>query len=532
MADLFWPADIVPSSVEWRIIDSTAVFNSALSGVTRTVSRPGTRLACTLNFSALSGQDRGRVQGILAGLRGRSNRIWIYDNSYTQRGSFPATELVENNTFAASTGWTSAASYSLALQDRVMRAARLSTGATASMLHRTTGSTTVAYAAYALRAFFSQGRGSFTSFGQRIGTSAGTGNIYEVGGTAYGMRVDTTTVGSNTSVYYGLIDGQTSGTVAGDFISIPYTSLSRCAVVDNGLNALTYSDQIDNAAWAKTKSTCAGANINAFTAPDGTLTGDRLVESSDAGNEYHYITQTTTKAASAQWWTISGTFRAGDGGTIRDRVNLKLGDSTNAAECIFDLTAGTAGTPTNIGTVTNGKSYIQSLGGGWYHCSLVCLLPAAMTNINFQFFLVSSVSILYTGNGAGNIGVWRLGAAASQYPVRLTQTTTAAVTGTSQTGAALHLKALPASTNSLLLPGDWVECSGQLNMVTAPLNSDAAGLGYLQLQRSFTTAPADNAPVIVNRPMGRFLLAEDEVSWGSRPGILSDFSVSFVEDIA
>ena len=532
MAELFWPADIVPSSVEWRIIDSTAVFNSALSGVTRTVSRPGTRLACTMNFQAMSGQDRGRVQSVLANLRGRSNRIWLYDSSYAQRGAFPAPELVENNTFAASTGWTSGASHSLVLQDRVMRVARSVTGTSASMLHRSTASTVTAYGAYGLRAFFREGRGTFNSFGQRLGTTAGTGNIYEVGSSSYGLRTNQTTVGNNTSVYYGQIDAQTSGTIAGDYLDVIYTSLARCAVVDNGLNALTYSDQIDNAAWVKTKTTCAGANINAFTAPDGTLTGDRLVESSDAGNEYHYITQTATKPASAQWWNVSGVFRAGDGGTVRDRVNLKLGDVTNATECIFDLTAGTAGTPVNIGTSSSGKAYIQSLGGGWYHCSLICLLPATITTVNFQFFIVSSVSILYTGNGAGNIGVWRLGAAASQYPVRLTQTTTAATTGTSQTGITLNLKALPVSTNSLLLPGDWVECSGQLNMVTAPLNSDAAGLGFLQLQRPFTTAPADNAPVIINRPIGRFLLAEEEVSWSSRPGVLSDFSISFVEDIA
>lgn len=346
------------------------------------------------------------------------------------------------------------------------------------------------------------------------------------------MRVNTTTVGNNSSVYYGLIDGQTSGTVAGDFIDIPYTSLSRCAVVDNGLNALTYSDQIDNAAWGKTNSTCTGANINAFTAPDGTLTGERLVESSDGSNQYHYITQTVSKPATSQWWTIYGAFRAGDGATIRDRVNLKLGFGSDASECIFNLTSGTFGTVTNYGTSTSGKAYMQALGGGWYYCSIVCLLPSTITSVSAQSFIVDATSILYTGNGAGNIGVWRLGAAASQYPVRLTQTTTTATTGTSQTGVALHLKALPASTNGLLLPGDWVECSGQLNMVTAPLNSDAAGLGYLQLQRPFTTAPADNAPVIVNRPMGRFLLAEEDVSWSSRPGVLSDFSISFVEDIA
>ena len=531
MAELFWPADIVPSSVEWRIIDSTAVFNSGLSGVTRTVSRPGSRLACTLNFSSLSGQDRGRVQGILAGLRGRSNRIWLYDNSYTQRGSFPATELVENNTFGSATGWTAGAYHSLVLNDRVMRVARSVVGTAAAALYETAGNTPTTYAGYASRAFLREGRGTFTSTGPRIGTSAG-GSYAGTDTTGYGLKTTQSSSGTSSSLFFSLYDSQTSGTVAGDYFDVLYTSLSRCAVVDNGLNALTYSDQIDNAAWTKNNCSSAGANINAFTAPDGTLTGERLVESSDGSNQYHYITQTATKPASSQWWTIYGAFRAGDGGTIRDRVILKLGDVSNFTECSFDLTAGTAGTASNTGSATSGKSYIQSLGGGWYYCAVITLLPAATTNVNCQAFLVSSTSVLYTGNGAGNIGVWRMGAAASQYPVRLTQTTTAATTGTSQTGVALHLKALPASTNGLLLPGDWVECSGQLNMVTAPLNSDAAGLGYLQLQRPFTTAPADNAPVIVNRPMGRFLLAEDDVSWSSRPGVLSDFSISFVEDIA
>jgi len=531
MAELFWPADIVPSSVEWRIIDSTAVFNSALSGVTRTVSRPGTRLACTMNFSALSGQDRGRVQSVLANLRGRSNRIWLYDSSYTQRGAFPVTELVENNTFAASTGWTAGSYHSLVLQDRVMRVARSVTGTSAAALYETTGSTSTTYAAYASRAFLREGRGTFTSTGARISTTAG-GSYAGTDTTGYGLKTTQSTSGTSTSLFFTLQDSQTSGTVAGDYFDVLYTSLARCAVVDNGLNALTYSDQIDNAAWTKIKCTCSGANANAFTAPDGTLTADRLVESSDAGNEYHYITQTATKPASAQWWTVYGAFRAGDGATVRDKVVLKLGDVSNATDCTFDLTAGTAGTPNNFGSATSGKAYIQSLGGGWYYCALLNILPAATTNVNCQAFIYGASNVLYTGNGTSNIGVWRMGSAASQYPVRLTQTTTAATTGTSQTGITLNLKALPVSTNSLLLPGDWVECSGQLNMVTAPLNSDAAGLGFLQLQRPFTTAPADNAPVIINRPIGRFLLAEEEVSWSSRPGILSDFSVSFVEDIA
>lgn len=532
MADLFWPADIIPSSVEWRILDSTAVFNSALSGVTRTVSRPGSRLACTLNFNALSGQDRGRVQGILANLRGRSNRIWLYDNSYSQRGSFPATELVENNTFLSATGWTTGGFHSLVRQDNAMRVARSTVGTSASALHETAGNTPTTYAGYAARAFLREGRGTFTSTGPRIGTTAG-GSYAGTDTSGYGLKTTQSSSGTSSSLFFSLYDSQTSGTVAGDYFDVLYTSLSRCAVVDNGLNALTYSDQIDNAAWAKTNCTSSGANINAFTAPDGTLTGERLVESTDATNQYHYITQNATKPASSQWWTMYGAFRAGDGGTSRTRTRLKLGSVTDFSEAAFNLSTGAIVATSNSGSSSGAKGYVQDLGGGWYYCALVCLLPSSVTTIACQAFIEDATSgVLYTGNGAGNIGVWRVGAAASQYPVRLTQTITAAVTGTSQTGTALHLKALPASTNGLLMPGDWVECSGQLNMVTAPLNSDGAGLGYLQLQRPFTTAPSDNAPVIINRPMGRFLLADEEVGWSSRPGVLSDFSISFVEDIA
>jgi len=46
------------------------------------------------------------------------------------------------------------------------------------------------------------------------------------------------------------------------------------------------------------------------------------------------------------------------------------------------------------------------------------------------------------------------------------------------------------------------------------------------------TSPADNTPVIFRNPMGRFMLADDRVSWGTRPGIISDVEMSLIEDIA
>lgn len=330
MADLFWPADIVPSSMEWRIIDSTAVFNSALSGVTRTVSRPGTRLACTMNFSALSGQDRGRIQGILANLRGRSNRAWLYDFSYRKRGSFPTSELVTNGFFTSGTnGWSPSSNVALTAADNFLRMTATATGTNPFFY---TGATVTNGATYVARGSFIRGKGGITNL-----TTYLSDNITPVSDFSTTRNFLTTSLTfASTTAFLSLGSGVSTGFAVGDFIDVSYASLSRCFLVD----------------------------------------------------------------------------------------------------------------------------------------------------------------------GAG------------------------------QSGNTINVKSLPASTTGVLLVGDWIECAGQLNMVTAPLSSNSSGLGYLQLQRPFTTTPANNAPIIVNRPMGRFLLAEEEVSWGSRPGILSDFSVSFVEDIA
>lgn len=335
MADLFWPADIVPSSVEWRIIDSTAVFNSALSGVTRTVSRPGTRFGCTMNFQTLSGSDRSRVIGILSGLRGRSNRIWIEDDSYVKQGSLASTELLSNVTFAATTGWTSSnAELVLAADTGKLRLTRTAVVADRSAYASITTANTVQY-------LF------------RAGVIAGRGNVR--------MRL-------------------TLGTTAG------------------GGELVTGS----------TETTAGLKHVTA--AATGTLTYAGVGD------------------------FISG--RAAD--------NFQIIDSPSVSRC-------------------------------------------------------------------------------------------ALVNGASQTGSALWIDALPVSTTGLLKAGDMVAVyttSWELKRLTADLNSNASGQAHMMFEPSLRASPSDNAPISIYRPMGRFLLANEEVSWGSRPGILSDFSISFVEDIA
>lgn len=105
------------------------------------------------------------------------------------------------------------------------------------------------------------------------------------------------------------------------------------------------------------------------------------------------------------------------------------------------------------------------------------------------------------------------------------------VNGGSQTGNALVVDALPASTNGLLLPGDQVQICNELKIVTAPLNSDSSGNGYLQFAPALRSPPDDNVAVVVHNPMGKFLLSEQDNGWMSEPGIHSNAQVSFVEAV-
>lgn len=107
----------------------------------------------------------------------------------------------------------------------------------------------------------------------------------------------------------------------------------------------------------------------------------------------------------------------------------------------------------------------------------------------------------------------------------------ALVNGASQTGGKLIIDGLPTSTNGLAFAGDWFEVNGELKRLTADLNSDGSGNGYLIFEPTLRASPADNTPVVFRSPMGKFMLAEDSAGWSTRPGILSDIELNLIEDV-
>ncbi len=521
--DVLIPPDIPIAEIEWRILDNTAVSTSPLNGVTTTFTRPGTRWGARLSFRNLKDRDRARLLAILASVRGRSGRVYFTsaaDPARTGGYSFP--ELFTNADFSNGvTGWSTTLA-SLTVRDRVSRLTVSAPGSNPQLYQP--GIPVTQYAPHALRSMILAGRGlDSVAVGPATSDAVGQDTAYL---TTRGLVTVPRVMLSATSQSYPVVVAAANGYEAGHYVSVPFTSLARCALVDNGGNYMVQSDAAQTT-WSATNLT---VSANAHTDPNGTSTADGLTEDSSTG--FHYLQQSYTRTSVAEDWCAYA-----EVATIASSRNvaLDLADGAgNGASCVFDLTAGTAGTPSVTGTATNARAFIVNVGNGYWRCYLVARLPAS-TTARMQVLLANGSTLSYAGNGSGRISVWRMGAHRTGVPSRTTATAGTVTPPASQTGSGLYLKGLPASTQNIRAAGDMVEIilptGSQLVRLTAALDSDAAGLGYLQFENPVRVSPADNAAVIFNQPMMRGILTEGP-AWPTRPGLFSDFDIDLIEDIA
>jgi hypothetical protein len=105
----------------------------------------------------------------------------------------------------------------------------------------------------------------------------------------------------------------------------------------------------------------------------------------------------------------------------------------------------------------------------------------------------------------------------------------ALVNGASQTSSSINIDALPVSTAGLARVGDWVQIGNQPCKIVQALDSDSSGAGVLHLAYPPRSTPADNAPVIFNTPMGRFVAVSNEGGAEYTPGGFSNHEFEFVE---
>jgi hypothetical protein len=177
-------------------------------------------------------------------------------------------------------------------------------------------------------------------------------------------------------------------------------------------NLLLQSQTFDNASWTKTNSSITA---NAATAPDGTVTGDKLIGNSGLnGAVSQSISFTSGTSYAVSFFAQKAEF---------DIVQLRVGSSafagtTGNRTVDFNLTTGSV---SSVGSSISSAS-ITAVGNGWYRC--VSIVIPTSTASDSVFIRISN-----TGDGTSGIYIWGAQLAVGPNALDYTPTTTAVVYG-------------------------------------------------------------------------------------------------------
>jgi hypothetical protein len=199
------------------------------------------------------------------------------------------------------------------------------------------------------------------------------------------------------------------------------SSCPRLLLEPQRTNLALYSEQFDNAGWAK-----SGASVlaNAVLGPDGYTSADKLVEDTSTGA--HIATQSNLFTATGAWHTASIFVKAAERtyAAFSTRGNFTSNDNT----LIFNLTTG------EWELDDSGQNYAlnaEAFPNGWYRISLNTDTTSGAYDgfgIGIATGSTSWVDAVYTGDGTSGIYIWGAQMEAGQYESSLIPTLVAAVT--------------------------------------------------------------------------------------------------------
>jgi len=183
-------------------------------------------------------------------------------------------------------------------------------------------------------------------------------------------------------------------------------------VTDNR-NLLSFTESLGTlSVWTRTNTTVTN---NSTTAPNGTLTADTITSNSSVVASLNQL----NLANAAGTYTQSCYFKDGYSGW----VCLYTNDSTmsNYSAAWFNLTSGTLGSATSVGTFSGASSTITNEGNGWYRCSLTFTKPSTA---NSSFSITAAFDNSFATNVGGYIFAWgaqlEVGTLTAYQPITIT----------------------------------------------------------------------------------------------------------------
>lgn len=162
-------------------------------------------------------------------------------------------------------------------------------------------------------------------------------------------------------------------------------------------NLLQHSQQFEDAYWTKDNATITA---NAIAAPDGTLTGEKLVE--NTSNSTHFL-RVAVLARALTTYTQSVYLKVGE----RNRAQIQMYGNSGGSTLDINLGTQTVTSAGGYGGWTSPSGTITDVGNGWYRISHTVTTNSGLTSFTYGIFLLDNSGVgSYTGDGTSGVYVW------------------------------------------------------------------------------------------------------------------------------
>lgn len=104
--------------------------------------------------------------------------------------------------------------------------------------------------------------------------------------------------------------------------------------------------------------------------------------------------------------------------------------------------------------------------------------------------------------------------------------------GASQVGSVIDVDGLDINDDEAIRPLDFVKIGSELKRVVEVVHTDGTGKAKLIIEPPMFAAVADNSPVILNRPHGKFLLNTNVIGQSIEAPVISSTSIQLTEDLS
>lgn len=197
------------------------------------------------------------------------------------------------------------------------------------------------------------------------------------------------------------------------FTHDPATGSSLGLLIEEArTNLLTYSEQFDNAAWTKASLLAFGSGsvANAITAPDGTTTADKIVEST--ANDEHRVDLTRSVVAGEKYtWSIFLKAEARTNAVISLRGSVWTG----GGNAIVRINLATLAVVYYVGNATDHPVVVVSVHDGWVRVAISGTVASNGTGI-FRAGTSNGTNYSYTGDGTSGLYIWGAQLEAGAFP--------------------------------------------------------------------------------------------------------------------